>query len=65
MQLQGTVDRGATANLGTVDQSFTYFVTAAGIRSKEFNVTALRPPRVTRIDLRYEYPAFTGLATAN
>jgi hypothetical protein len=62
MQLQGTVDRGATASLGTVDQSFTYVVTAAGIRSREFNVTALRPPRVTRIDLRYEYPTFTGLA---
>jgi hypothetical protein len=61
MQLQGTADRGATASLGTVEQSFTYVVTAAGIRSKEFSVTALRPPRVTRIDLRYEYPAFTGL----
>jgi hypothetical protein len=50
------------ANLGVVDRSFTYHVTAAGIRSRDYTITAVRPPRVTRIDLRYQYPAFTGLA---
>jgi hypothetical protein len=48
-------------DVGVVERSFVYIVTAAGLRSREYTVTALRPPRVTRIDLRYEYPAFTGL----
>lgn len=45
-----------------VDRSFHYQVTAGGARSERYAVTALHPPRVTRIDVQYEYPAFTGLA---
>jgi hypothetical protein len=46
----------------SVDRSFTYRVSAGRAASDEYTVTALFPPRVRQIDLRYEYPAFTGLA---
>ena len=37
-------------------------MSAGHARSADYTVTALFPPRVTRIDLIYAYPAFTGLA---
>ena len=45
----------------SVDRSFTYKIGAGGASTRDFNVTALFAPRVERIDLHYEYPAFTGL----
>ena len=45
----------------SVPASFTYQVAVAGQRSREYSVTRLEPPRVARIDLTYEYPAFTKL----
>jgi uncharacterized protein DUF4175 len=48
--------------LKTIDRSFTYQVTAETVQSPTYSVTALSPPRVTRIDVHYRYPAFTGLA---
>jgi hypothetical protein len=39
-----------------VDEDFTYAVAAAGTASREYTVTVVRPPRVERIDLRYQYP---------
>jgi hypothetical protein len=47
--------------LPSVDRSFTYRVTAGSSSSREHSVTALFPPRVTRIAVRYDYPAFTRL----
>ncbi|HET7218551.1 MAG TPA: hypothetical protein VFJ02_10910 [Vicinamibacterales bacterium] len=41
-----------------IDRTFRYRVAAGSSRSAEYTVTALVPPRVRRIDLRYEYPAF-------
>ena len=41
--------------------SFTYSVSAAGRTSETYTVTALDPPRVARIDLRYEFPEYTRL----
>jgi hypothetical protein len=46
----------------SIDRTFRYRVTAGSARSAEYTVTALFAPRVQRIDLRYEYPAFTKLA---
>lgn len=43
----------------SIDRSFRYSVAAGSSRSQEYSVTALAAPRVRRIDLRYEYPAFT------
>ena len=44
-----------------VPASFTYSVSAAGRTSETYTVTALDPPRVARIDLRYEFPRYTRL----
>jgi hypothetical protein len=46
----------------SVDRSFTYKVVAAAVTSKPYSITALFPPRVRRIDVQYDYPAFSGLA---
>jgi hypothetical protein len=48
--------------LESIDRSFRYRVEAGSAASREYSVTALHPPRVERIDLRYDYPAFTKLA---
>lgn len=44
-----------------VEQGFTYTISAASATSREYNVTVIRPPRVERIDLHYEYPEAFGL----
>ena len=46
----------------SVDRSFRYTIAAGSAVSQEYTVSALFPPRVARIDLRYDYPSFTGLA---
>ena len=53
---------GFQFSLVSVDRTFRYRVTAGSRRSEDFTVTALMAPRVTRIDLHYEYPAYTTLA---
>jgi len=45
----------------SVDRTFRYRVTVGAAVSQAYTVTALFPPRVERIELRYEYPSFTGL----
>src|SRR6185436_9515618 len=46
-----------TASMQHVERGLHYSVSAAGSRSREYTITVVRPPRVDRIDLRYEYPA--------
>jgi hypothetical protein len=46
----------------SIDRTFKYRVTAGSATSHQYTVTALFAPRVKRIDLRYEYPAFTKQA---
>ncbi|CAN5755978.1 hypothetical protein BH18ACI5_BH18ACI5_20490 [soil metagenome] len=53
---------GFEFDIGSIDRSFRYQVKAGSSSSPEFNVTALFPPRVQRIDIRYDYPSFSGLA---
>jgi hypothetical protein len=48
---------GFAVTFERVDADFQYVVTAAAASSPEYSVTVIRPPRVERIDLRYEYPA--------
>ena len=48
--------------VGAVDRTFSYQVSAGRAQSADYTVTALSPPRVTRIDLSYVYPSFAGLA---
>jgi hypothetical protein len=52
---------GFAYEFDSIDRSFEYKVVAGASTSASYSVTALVPPRITRIDLRYEYPAFTGL----
>lgn len=46
----------------SVDRTFDYVVTAGSATSRTYTVTALFPPRVQRIGIQYQYPAFSGLA---
>ncbi len=61
--LEMTADRDAyRLDVPAVDASFTYRVQAASLTSDDYAVTAVFPPRVTRIDVAYRYPGHTGLA---
>jgi hypothetical protein len=44
-----------------VEEGFSYSVAAAAARSRDYTVSVVRPPRVERIDLQYEYPRAFGL----
>jgi len=57
-----TPEGGFGYRFESVDRSFHYRVAAGATSSRAYAVTALFPARVTRIDLRYEYPAFTSQA---
>ena len=52
---------GYLAEFPSVTRSFRYRVGAAAFTTRDYLVEALSPPRVTRIDVEYAYPAFTGL----
>jgi hypothetical protein len=52
---------GFTFPFESVDRTFKYKVSVGNATSREFTITALYAPRVERIELRYQYPAFTGL----
>ena len=52
---------GFLLTLDSIDRTFHYRVTAGSARSQDYTVTALFPPRVKQIDLRYDYPAFAKL----
>ena len=49
------------ATFKSVPVSFTYHVQLAGRRSADYQVTLLEAPQVARIDLSYDFPAFTRL----
>ncbi len=60
--LEMTAASGAyQLDLPAVDASFTYRVRAASLTSDEYAITAVFPPRVSRIDVAYQYPAHTAL----
>ncbi|MEX1129347.1 MAG: DUF4175 family protein, partial [Vicinamibacterales bacterium] len=46
----------------SVDRTFDYAVSAGAVASPTYTVTALFPPQVQRIDIQYQYPAFSGLS---
>jgi hypothetical protein len=50
------------AEIASIDRSLRYRVTSGSITSREFQIAALEPARVKRIDIEYEFPAFTKLA---
>jgi hypothetical protein len=52
---------GFAHSFDAVPASFRYRVAVAGRTSPTYDVTLLTPPRVERIDLHYEFPAYTRL----
>ena len=50
-----------SVTIADLNASFAYAVAAANVRSDTYTVTVIRPPRVERIDLRYEFPRALGL----
>ncbi len=55
------VEDGFQFDFASILESFRYRVVAARARSAEYAVEALVLPHVDRIDVEYDYPAFTGL----
>lgn len=60
------MDPGASAEeftitLNNITTSFPYVVTAGAARSNEFAVTVIRPVKVSRIDVKYDYAPGLGL----
>jgi hypothetical protein len=55
------VNGGFEFGFESVDRSFQYKVIAGRLASADFDVSAIFPPRVTRIDIDYAYPSFSGL----
>jgi hypothetical protein len=54
-------DDGFISTFESVDRSFQYKVITGAAVSRSYSVTALFPARIKRIDLRYDYPSFSGL----
>lgn len=52
---------GYELHIAALERSFKYKVTAGPAQSRDYAVTALFPARVQRIEVHYDYPAFTGL----
>ncbi len=53
--LQGPNGRG-------LEQDITYRIVAGDARSREFRVTVLSPPKVSVVEVGYEYPEYMGLS---
>jgi hypothetical protein len=54
-------DQRFTLTIEKVTAPFVYAVSAAGAKSGDYAVSVIRPPRVDRIDVRYEFPRGLGL----
>jgi hypothetical protein len=50
-----------TITLNNIETSFPYLVSLAAVQSPSFEVEVIRPVRVARVDVRYEYPKGVGL----
>jgi len=62
-RMEGQAGDQFATTFSTVPASFTYHVELAGRRSPDYTVTLLTNPRVKRIDLSYDFPSFTKLAS--
>jgi hypothetical protein len=62
VRMSPATESGAFAvTLEKVTESFGYNVIAASARSADYSVSVIRPPRVERIDLHYQFPRAVGL----
>ena len=48
---------GFITSFERIERGFRYMVVVGGATSREYAITVVRPPRVDRIDLRYEFPS--------
>ena len=55
-------ERTFSTEIRDIDGDAQYYVAVADDRSREFNLTVFDPPYVERVDVRYDFPAYTGLA---
>ena len=58
---QGASPDEFTITLNNITVSFPYLVTAGSAASPEYNVEVIRPAKIARIDVRYDYPSGVGL----
>lgn len=61
-RMRAEADGGYVFGVESVPKSFSYQVGVAGQQTREYHVTLLEHPRVGRIDLAYQYPAFAKMA---
>jgi hypothetical protein len=61
-RMRAETEGGFSFGVESVPKSFSYQVGVAGHQTREYHVTLLEHPRVGRIDLAYEYPAFAKMA---
>jgi hypothetical protein len=59
--LAGATAEEFTITLNNITTSFPYVVTAGSARSSEFDVQVIRPVKVSRIDVKYDYAPGLGL----
>jgi len=50
-----------TITLNNIETSFPYVISLGAVQSAQFQVEVIRPVRVARVDVRYEYPKGVGL----
>ena len=50
------------AELTSVMESFTYYITAGDARSKEFRIDVVKRPRIESYSIRYTYPEYSGVS---
>ena len=62
LEMVASGDGAYSLDIPAVRDSFAYRVRAASLASESYDVTALHPPRVERIDVAYRYPPAIGLA---
>jgi len=58
---QGAAPDEFTITLNNITVSFPYLVTAGSAASPEYRVDVIRPVKIERIDVRYDYPSGVGL----
>jgi hypothetical protein len=62
LRMEPAEERGQfRLTLENVTKSFGYRVAAAAARSEDYTISVIHPPRVERIDVRYEFPKGLGL----
>lgn len=55
-------ERTFSTSISGISEDARYYVAVAETRSREYRLTAFDPPYVERIDVRYDFPAYTRLA---